>query len=71
MNEGMLQIESYVVGTVAESTATIVLKWCPMLKCYIHPESCRYCPYAEITCSFEKYEHDAMKQQEGGEIGED
>jgi len=50
----MLQIEFYVVGTIVEPTAAIVLKWCPMLKCYIHPESCKYCPYAEITCSLEK-----------------
>jgi len=50
----MLQIEFYVVGTIVEPTAAIVLKWCPMLKCYIHPESCKYCPHTEITCSFEK-----------------
>ena len=54
MSEGTLQIESYVVGTTAESTATIILKWCPTMKCYVHPESCRYCPHAEITCSLEK-----------------
>ena len=70
MSEGMLQIEFH-VGTTFEPTATVVLRWCPKLKCYVHYESCRYCPHAEITCSFEKYEHDAMKQQEGGEIGED
>jgi len=54
MSEGMLQMESYVVGTTTEPAATIVLKWCPLLKCYIHPESCKYCPYAEIICSLEK-----------------
>ena len=54
MSEGMPQIESYAVGTTIGSTATIVLKWCPILKCYIHPESCKHCPHAEVTCSLEK-----------------
>ena len=50
----MLWIESYIVGSVTELTATIVFKWCPALKCYVHPESCKYCPYAEITCKLER-----------------
>ena len=50
----MLWIDSYIVGAVTELTATIVFKWCPALKCYVHPESCKYCPYAEITCKLER-----------------
>ena len=54
-----LQIEFH--GITFEPTAIVVLRWCPKLKSYVHYESCKYCPHAEITCSFEKSEKEVFE----------